>query len=262
MRAMCARIREDLGSQKAIAGKCGIGETALSEYLSAARFPSEPTLSSLWNLMPDSLSARHGAVPRTRAELTDLHAKADVARRLRRAKERARASGATAESPTPKPAPLRIRNRCQKRYLRARPVAPSAVSAATATPGPESVLPVPRVEGDRQHVKAAQPTWAGLEELKRHLTAGRMSAAMTILSNAARAEDATDVRNAVSACRQAGLSDAAHAVLTNAGLREPEMVLSIVGSLHDDQNYEDAAFLTRSATQHTRRQKVPLSDGG
>lgn len=76
---------------------------------------------------------------------------------------------------------------------------------------------------------------------------------MTILSNAARAADARDVRNAVSACRQAGLSDAAHAVLTNAGLRDSEIVLSIVGSLHDDQNYEDAAFLTRSATQHTRR---------
>ncbi|MFC8074669.1 helix-turn-helix domain-containing protein [Streptomyces sp. NPDC057307] len=253
---MCARIREDLGSQKAIAGKCGIAETTLSEYLSAARFPSEPTLSSLWNLMPDSMSVRRRPIPRTRAELADLHAKADLARRLRRAKDRARARGEAVESPAPRPAPLRIRNRCQKRHLRGQSVAAPAGSAAIAAAGPEDVLPVPRVEGDRQHTKAAESTWAGIEELRRHLLAGRKSAAMTILSNAARAVDAKDVRNAVSACREAGLVDAAHAVLTNAGLREPEMVLSIVGSLHDDQNYEDAAFLTRSATQHTRRRDV------
>lgn len=259
IRAMCARIREDLGSQKAIAERCGIAETALSEYLSAARFPSEPTLSSLWNLLPDSMSARRRPIPRTRAELTGLHAKADLVRRLRRSTDRARANGETAETPASRPAPLRIRNRCQKRHLRGQPVAAPVVSAVIAAAGPEHVLPVPRVEGDRQHIKAAESTWAGLDELKRHLAAGRKSAALTILSNAARAVNAEDVRNAVSACRQAGLGDAAHAVLTNAGLREPEMVLSIVGSLHDDQNYEDAAFLTRSATQHTRRRDIPPS---
>lgn len=254
IRAMCDRIREDFGSQRAIAGKCGIRETALSEYLSAARFPSEPTLSSLWSLMPDSMSVRRGAVPRNRDELADLHAAADAARRLRRAKDRARAQGKTSDRAAPRPARLLIRNRCRRRYLRTPIVGTVVAGEAATTVGPEIVLPVPRPEGDRQHISAAESTWAGLEELQMHLAAGRMSAAMTILSSAARAVKASDVRNAVSACRRAGLSDAAHAVLSNASLREPEVVLSIVGSLHDDENYEDAAFLTRSATQRTRRQ--------
>ncbi|WP_424861134.1 hypothetical protein [Streptomyces sp. MMS24-I29] len=76
---------------------------------------------------------------------------------------------------------------------------------------------------------------------------------MTILSNAASASRATDVRDVIAACRIAGLDGAAHAVLTNAGLREPEAVLGIVGSLHEAEYYEDAATLTRFALEHSSR---------
>lgn len=243
MRAMCECVVEHLGSQKAIAEKMGINPTALSEYLSATRFPSEPTLSSLWSLMPDGTS---------RAELALLHAKADAARRLRRSLARAQAGDAAevmSVHTRPRPAPLIIRNRCQKRFLRNPAVSAAAAARAANAPERQVVLPVPPAEGDRQHPPAPEPTWTGLEEVRQHLKAGRESAAMTILSNAAHAADAIAVRNVVTACRNAGLDEAAHAVLTNASHRAPEIVLGIVGSLHEAKNFEDAAFLTRSATQ-------------
>ncbi|MFF4095784.1 hypothetical protein ACFYYY_18445 [Streptomyces sp. NPDC001834] len=253
LRAMCLCIQTDLGSQKAIAEKSGISATALSGYLSAAKFPSEPTISSIWNLMPDSMSLRRRPVPKTRAELAGLHARAEAARRLRLAHARARASG-TAEVPVAaRPAPLFIRNRCNKRYLRLQAVGAVMAEAAPSAALPPAVSPVPPAEGDRRHKADANPTWAGLQELKEHLAAGRGPAAMTILSNAASASRATDVRNVIAACRIAGLDGAAHAVLTNAGLREPEAVLGIVGSLHEAEYYEDAAILTRFALEHSSR---------
>ncbi|WP_371792059.1 helix-turn-helix domain-containing protein [Streptomyces sp. NBC_01471] len=277
----CRHAQTDLKSQKAIAEKLGYAESTLSAYLQVTKIPSPETLDSLWKLVPEravikGIRSRRGAL--NRVELFETWAKAEAARRLRRnrsrisalqAKEKAgaRAGGTSAGAqagglaaaahppePSARPAVLGLHQKVQLRYHRARLLASRAnATLEIGTLTADTVLPVPRSEGDRQHEHATKPSWLGIEELLRHFQERPDGAgARPILDHVAVQYDPSALLNAVLSIRAEGLHPAADSVLTNAGTaRSPNSVMPIVAAFLEADRPDDAAILVRASLHRT-----------
>ncbi|KOT89715.1 hypothetical protein ADK86_28650 [Streptomyces sp. NRRL F-5755] len=88
------------------------------------------------------------------------------------------------------------------------------------------------------------------DEALGHLRAGRDADAATYLWHAGRAHAPAEIRDAVTAYRAAGRTDAAEAMLNSAAARDLRAVLHIVGTLLEARQVEDAATLVNAALSH------------
>ncbi|MFE3737441.1 hypothetical protein [Streptomyces sp. NPDC059134] len=110
-------------------------------------------------------------------------------------------------------------------------------------------MPVPPRQGDRHPENPVDEYWSELGTLTGYLAKGNNRDAFVMLWSAATTLPARDVPDVVLACRSAGLNDEAETVLTHAGRRDTQAVLSIASAFHDRRLYTDAGIVLATATR-------------
>ncbi|ALC29721.1 hypothetical protein ABE83_23665 [Streptomyces sp. CFMR 7] len=119
-------------------------------------------------------------------------------------------------------------------------------------------MPVPRTEGDRHPVSQAELTWTETRVVARFLAAGRNRDAEMLLWRAGAAYSADEILQAVTACRSAGLRDAADTILINAaGRMDRQAVLNIAAALDRAGRLEDVSYLLAAAQNQEMADAVP-----
>ncbi|WP_150237162.1 helix-turn-helix domain-containing protein [Streptomyces albofaciens] len=118
----------------------------------------------------------------------------------------------------------------------------------TAAVPPSSQARIPETRTAREATPTPPPI--ADDEALGHLRAGRDADAATFLWHAGRTHAPVEIRDAVTAYRTAGRTDAAEAMLNSAAARDLRAVLSIVGTLLEAQQVEDAATLVNAALSH------------
>ncbi|MEV7543002.1 hypothetical protein [Streptomyces sp. NPDC089915] len=112
-------------------------------------------------------------------------------------------------------------------------------------------VPVPPAEGDRPHAGLPAVDWTELETLMASLADGRNRDAGLLLWRAGRTLTPAELLDAVGACRAAGLTEAAEAVLTSVSERvDRQAVLNIAAAFQRAERAEDVAFLLSAALNH------------
>ena len=228
------------GSQKEIARKLLISQPTLSAHLKGKRTRYQPEfVKALHGLAEAAAAGRVPLMPLDELEHLRVQAVDSVklCSRCKMTEEQAAAEQA-----------LRARARTALRQV---PGRASAAYKLKRIPGRAALgaLPVELREVDRQRGSVDDVPWAPLRVLARHIDAGRSGDARTMLQHAGAAAAPIEVADAVAACREAGLDDAAEAILHYAGNREAVDALSIVQALIARQRHSDVDALLRVALE-------------
>ncbi len=259
-------------SLEGIASDLNSSSTTLSNWLGAKRLPKDKRLVKRFHdLAAQSAGPEGGHGPESRDRLLSLLDQARVEAKAAKLCARCRtavteAEPTTAEAPDlslvhaanrerqtrsesalrpQKPAVTHVGKPYRKASLRRARALQLSLSAA------QTIAPVPPQEGDRQRPVCPEVSWTGLEEVAAHFAGGRIHDAVTILQNAGRSLPVRDIPNAVTACRSAGLNDAADTMLNSAGQRDIRAVLSLASTLNHQRRHTDADVLLRAAVRTT-----------
>ncbi len=160
---------------------------------------------------------------------------------LRKLWSLAEASQATTGQPPP---PLAQVLETYRNAVLARQGLPSHGDSAPGQPE----APVPRARTHRTTMVPPAPL--ADDEALAHLRAGRDADAATFLWHAGRTHAPAEIRDAVTTYRAAARTDAADVMLNSAAARDLRAVLSIVDTLLEARQIEDAATLVKAALTH------------
>ncbi|MCD0486173.1 hypothetical protein LO771_28265 [Streptacidiphilus sp. ASG 303] len=108
-------------------------------------------------------------------------------------------------------------------------------------------LPVPAGAGDRQPDTGQEAVWPPLSTLEHHLRDKRFDDARVILRYAGTDGSISEIPDAVSACRGAGLDLAAETIFHYVAQRESRDVLRVLQLLASEQRYADVDTLLQAA---------------
>ncbi|QES48426.1 hypothetical protein DEJ50_11965 [Streptomyces venezuelae] len=255
-RALATALQETLKqtdcSQTRIAEAARMRKGTLSTHLTGSRVPTAPLLKDFYLAVKAETDASGKPLPYTIDQLMTLRDKADV-RHCRCCTEgRGSSAHVNAEvQQTDSQAPASPQSGAgQRRMHRARRKRAMARQSAAAVASPPA--PVPSVEGDRRPKTehAAVAAWTELETVTHHLSEGNTRDAGILLWQAGRSSAAEHVLEAVASCRQAGLHEAAEAVLMSVSERvDRQAVLNITAVLHEAGRYEDVRYLLSASAQ-------------
>jgi predicted transcriptional regulator len=249
--ALSSVVRSADQSQHRVANRAGIQPTTLSDYLSGRRLPKDSAVVEKLYSAAAHYAAKAGTlVPSSPEELAVLYASAWHERH-------------------PGPGPVRPPAPDNAPVLGHQPTSGAADLRASANifqqqPTPAALsarheVPVPLCQGDRQGRHAPQRTvrhpgfWAAeISEVRRCFEEDRQWDAYMLLSGAGAALAPELLPEAIAACQQAGLGEAAETLLWAAAQRRTDEVLDIAGALAAARMYRELETLHAARPKTSR----------